>query len=169
MKKPWRYYGECCVSGGPAAKTPGACGPSGFGLGTFLGTTFTIISPRLFQIMSHHPSFIIHHPSSIIQHPSSIIHHPSFIIHHPSSIIHHPSSIIHHPSSIIHHPSTIIHHQSNLIDCLPPQQGLISQSSLISNYDHNNNDNMQGNIHSCRGLPFGDGLIKNVISCSFLI
>ena len=52
MKKPWRYHGECCASGGPAAKTLGACGPSGFGLGTSLGTTFTMIPPRLFQIMS---------------------------------------------------------------------------------------------------------------------
>ena len=54
MKKPWRYHGECCASGGPAAKTLGACGPSGFGLGTSLGTTFTMIPPRLFQIMSHY-------------------------------------------------------------------------------------------------------------------
>ena len=28
MKKPWRYHGEC-PSGGQAAKTLGACGPSG--------------------------------------------------------------------------------------------------------------------------------------------
>ena len=54
MKKPWRYHGECCASGCPAAKTQGACGPSGFGLGTSLGTTFTMIPPRLFQIMSHY-------------------------------------------------------------------------------------------------------------------
>ena len=53
MKKPRRYHGECCASGGPAAKTLGACGPSGFGLVTSLGTPFTMIPPRLFQIMSH--------------------------------------------------------------------------------------------------------------------
>ena len=52
MKKPWSYHGECCALGGPAVKTLGACGPSGFGLGTSLGTTFTMIPPRLFQIMS---------------------------------------------------------------------------------------------------------------------
>ena len=52
-EKPWRYHGECCASIGPAAKTLGACGPSGFGLGTSLGTTFTMVPPRLFQIMSH--------------------------------------------------------------------------------------------------------------------
>ena len=52
MKKPWRYHSECCASRGPVAKTLGACGPSGFGLGTSLGTTFTMIPPRLFQIMS---------------------------------------------------------------------------------------------------------------------
>ena len=54
MKKPRRYHGEFCASGGPAAKTLGACGPSGFGLGTSLGTQFTMIPPRLFQIMSHY-------------------------------------------------------------------------------------------------------------------
>ena len=37
------------------AKTLGACGPSGFGLGTSLGTPFTMIPPRLFQIMYHSP------------------------------------------------------------------------------------------------------------------
>ena len=26
-EKPWRYQGECCASGGPAAKTRGAQGP----------------------------------------------------------------------------------------------------------------------------------------------
>ena len=52
MKKPWRYHGECYASGGPAAKTLGACSPSGFALGTSLGTTFTMIPPRLFQIIS---------------------------------------------------------------------------------------------------------------------
>ena len=36
------------------AKTLGACGPSGFGLGTSRGTTFTMIPPRLFQIMSQY-------------------------------------------------------------------------------------------------------------------
>ena len=35
------------------AKTLGACSPSGFGLGNSLGTTFTMIPPQLFQIMSH--------------------------------------------------------------------------------------------------------------------
>ena len=54
MKKPWRYHGECCASGGPAANNLGTCGPSGFGLGTSLGTTFTMIPSRLFQIMSHY-------------------------------------------------------------------------------------------------------------------
>ena len=38
----------------PAAKTLGACGPSGFGLGTSLGTSFTTLPPRLFQIMSQY-------------------------------------------------------------------------------------------------------------------
>ena len=52
MKKPWRYHGECCASGGPAAKTLGACGPSGFGLGTSLGITFTMVPPRFFHRMS---------------------------------------------------------------------------------------------------------------------
>ena len=52
MKKPWRYHGEPCALRGPAAKTLGACGPFGFGLWTSLGTTFTMIPPRLFQIMS---------------------------------------------------------------------------------------------------------------------
>ena len=53
MKKPWRYHGECCALGGPAAITLGACGLLGFGLRTSLGTTFTMIPPRLFQIVSH--------------------------------------------------------------------------------------------------------------------
>ena len=70
MKKPWRYHGECCASGGPAAKTLGACGPSGFGLGTSLGTTFTMIPPRLFQIMSQ--DHLVHHP--LAHHP--VAHHP---------------------------------------------------------------------------------------------
>ena len=52
MKKPWRYHGECCASRGPAANTLAACGPSGFGLGTSPGTTFTMLPPWLFQIMS---------------------------------------------------------------------------------------------------------------------
>ena len=54
MEKPWVYHGKCCASGGPAAKTLRVCGPSGLGLGTSLGTTFTMIPPRLFQIMSHY-------------------------------------------------------------------------------------------------------------------
>ena len=33
---------------------PKPCGPSGFGLGTSRGTTFTMIPPRLLQIMSHY-------------------------------------------------------------------------------------------------------------------
>ena len=37
-----------------AAKTLGACGFSSFTLGTSLGTPFTMIPPRLFQIMSHY-------------------------------------------------------------------------------------------------------------------
>ena len=53
MKKPWRYHGECCASGGPAAKTLGACGPSGFGLGNSLGTPFTMIHPWLSHSLSH--------------------------------------------------------------------------------------------------------------------
>ena len=36
----------------PAAKTLGACGPSGFGLGTFLGRLFTTLPPQVFQIIS---------------------------------------------------------------------------------------------------------------------
>ena len=39
--------------GSPAAKTLRACDPSGFGLGTSLGTPFTTLPPRIFQIMSH--------------------------------------------------------------------------------------------------------------------
>ena len=42
----------------PAAKTPRACGPSGFGLGTSLGTTFTMMPPRLFQIMSQYRLYL---------------------------------------------------------------------------------------------------------------
>ena len=60
MKKPWRYHGECCASGGPAAKTLGACGPSGFGLGTSLGTIFTMIPPGLFKIMSQYTLYTLH-------------------------------------------------------------------------------------------------------------
>ena len=41
----------------PQAKTLRPCGPAGFGLGTSLGTPFTMIPPRLFQIMSH---YVIH-------------------------------------------------------------------------------------------------------------
>ena len=72
--------------------------------------------------------------------------------------IHHTSSIIHHPSSITHHPSSIISH---LIDCLPPEQDWISQSSLIPNYDHRQRQHFHG--HSCRGLPFGDCLIRRAL------
>ena len=50
----WRYHSECCGSGGPAAETLGACGPLGFGLGTSLGTPFTMIPPRFFQKMFHY-------------------------------------------------------------------------------------------------------------------
>ena len=35
----------------PRPETLGACGPSGFSLGTSLGTPFTMIARRLFQIM----------------------------------------------------------------------------------------------------------------------
>ena len=52
MEKPWGYHGEWSALEGSMAKTLGACGPSGFGLGTSLGCTpFTMIPPRLFQIM----------------------------------------------------------------------------------------------------------------------
>ena len=44
MKKPWRYHGECSALGGPAAKT--------------LGTTFTMIPPQLFQIMTHYTAVL---------------------------------------------------------------------------------------------------------------
>ena len=37
----------------PVAKTLGACDPSGFGLGIFLRTPFTMIPPRLFHRLSH--------------------------------------------------------------------------------------------------------------------
>ena len=37
----------------PVAKTLWACGPSGFGLGTSLGTPFPMIPPRLFHRLSH--------------------------------------------------------------------------------------------------------------------
>ena len=57
------------------------------------------------------------------------------------------------------HQSSII---SQLIDCLTLKQGCISQTSLISNYDHDNNRQQQTGGHSCRGLPFGDGLIKQM-------
>ena len=40
----------------PRSKTLGACGPSGFCLGTSPGTPFTMIPPRLFHTLSH--SFI---------------------------------------------------------------------------------------------------------------
>ena len=30
MKKSWRYHGECCASGGPAAKNPRGLRPLGF-------------------------------------------------------------------------------------------------------------------------------------------
>ena len=36
----------------PRSKILGACGPSGFGLGTSLRTPFTTLPPRLFQTMS---------------------------------------------------------------------------------------------------------------------
>ena len=53
---------------------------------------------------------------------------------------------------------------SNFIDCLSPEQGWTSQSFLISNYDHRQqqttDDNRHYHGHSCRGLPFGDGLIS---------
>ena len=42
MEKPWGYHGEWSASGGPTAKTLGACDPSGFGLGTTLGTAITM-------------------------------------------------------------------------------------------------------------------------------
>ena len=113
----------------------------------------------------HHPSSIIHHPSSIIHHPPSIIHHPSSIIHHPSSIIHHPSSIIHHPSSIIHHPSSFIHHPSSIIHHPMRGRGLVMWSEgqweaskkYMVTPGHTDRQTTDG--HSCRGLPFGDGLI----------
>ena len=54
MKKHLRYHGECCASRGLAAKTLRACGPSVFGRGTSLGTTFNMIPPQLFQIMSQY-------------------------------------------------------------------------------------------------------------------
>ena len=53
----WKSLGCRVVNrvpqGSPMAKTLGACGPSGFGLGTSLGTPFTTLSLRLFQMMSH--------------------------------------------------------------------------------------------------------------------
>ena len=48
-----RLYSGTLFEKAEEAKTLGACGPSSFGLGTSLGTTFTMIPPRLFQIMSH--------------------------------------------------------------------------------------------------------------------
>ena len=101
------------------------------------------------------PSYTIHHPSLNKCHTSPIIHHPSSGIQHPSSIIHLPSTIICHPSSIIYHQSFIIRH---LIDCLPLEHGWISQTSLISNYDQRQKQQLQSNKHSCRGLPFENGL-----------
>ena len=49
FKNPW---GKVMVRS-PAAKTLGACGPTGFGLGTSLGTPFTMIPPRIFHRLSH--------------------------------------------------------------------------------------------------------------------
>ena len=46
IEKTWGYHGEWSASGGPEAKTPGAYGPSDFGLGTSKGTTLTMIPPR---------------------------------------------------------------------------------------------------------------------------
>ena len=59
-----------------------------------------------------------------------------------------------HSSSIRHHQSSIISH---LINFHPLEQGWMSQSSLISKYDHRQQqtDNRQSHGHSCRGLPFG--------------
>ena len=53
MEKPWVYHSKWSPSGSPSTKTLGACGPSGFGLGTSLWAPFTMIHPWLFHILSH--------------------------------------------------------------------------------------------------------------------
>ena len=52
LEKPRVYYGEWSPQGSPKAKTRGAAGPKGFGQGSFRGTPFTMIHPRLFNIFS---------------------------------------------------------------------------------------------------------------------
>ena len=52
-EKPEVYHGEWSPSGSPSAKTLGACGPKGSGLGTSRGTPFTMIPPRLYHTLSH--------------------------------------------------------------------------------------------------------------------
>ena len=51
-EKPGGYIGECSALGGPAAQNPRGLHPLGFSLGTYLGTPFTMIPPRFFQIRS---------------------------------------------------------------------------------------------------------------------
>ena len=59
------YHGEWSPSGNSAAKKIlGACDPSGFDLGSSLGTPFTMITPWLFHILSH--SFYILLITSVI-------------------------------------------------------------------------------------------------------
>ena len=53
VKKPWVYHGEWSPSESPSPKTVGACGPSGFDLGTSRETPFTMIPPLLFHTLSH--------------------------------------------------------------------------------------------------------------------
>ena len=48
----WKSLECIMVNGVPRPKTLGACGPSGFGIGTFLVTPFTTIHPRLFHTLS---------------------------------------------------------------------------------------------------------------------
>ena len=54
VEKPWLYHGEWNPLESPLVKTLWACGPSGFGLGTSLGTPFTIEHPRLFHTLSQY-------------------------------------------------------------------------------------------------------------------
>ena len=110
---------------------------------------------------------------SVLSVLSSIIHDPSsvnvyFLYFLPLSIIHHLRNGIYHLSTVIHHQSSIIHHLlsiiSRLIYFLPLEQGWISQTSLISNYDQDNRQqHTDGN--SCGGLPFGDGLKIWIQAC----
>ena len=50
------------------------CGPSCFGLGTSLGTTFTMIPPRLFHTLSHYTLHTTHYTPKSTVHTYTCIH-----------------------------------------------------------------------------------------------